>query len=148
MPMELRCPRSEQGPRDFRKVYSLLRKKGIEGRLLRRCPSILPAVSPPQPRQAEYHYDRHRDIKPFYIVLQPLPVPAEQVTRTGDDGHPQGCAEKVEDQELSPWHAQNSSHGTRHDAHPKHKSGEQDGHRPVARKEIFSSLKSRIPDSK
>src|SRR5579872_1939357 len=146
--MELRCPRSEQGPRDFRKVYSLLLKKGMEGRLLRRCPSILPAVSPPQPYQAEYYYDRHRDIKPFYVVLQPLPVPAEQVTRTGDNGHPQGCAEKVEDQELSPRHAQNSRHGSCNDAHAKHKTRKEDSYRSVACKEIVSPLKSRIPDSK
>jgi hypothetical protein len=55
---------------------------------LRMLHLVLVPASPPQERCRQHEENHDRDIDPFYLALQPLPMLAEQITRAGNHRHP------------------------------------------------------------
>lgn len=49
---------------------------------------VLVPASPPEERCREQEENRDRDIDPFYVALQPLPMLAEQIARAGNHRDP------------------------------------------------------------
>src|ERR1700758_1502220 len=77
-------------------------------RLLPGCPPI----PPPKHRRNQYHPDSYNEIKVLHLACQPIPVPPEEVTHTGDDADPHPRPQKIEEKKSFPRHAENARQRT------------------------------------
>src|SRR5579872_4780968 len=72
--------------------------------LLRRCRLVLTPAAPPEGNHYQQHENHEDRVEALHVFLQPLPVPPEQISRSGNHGYPKPRSEKVEDQESPPRH--------------------------------------------
>src|ERR1700756_2070245 len=103
-------PGSRHSPCDGRPKFRTYGRAGSDV-TLGLLHSSATAAFPPQQRGTDEKKNRSRDIESLKISLEPLPMPAKQISCAGDHGHPQCRSKKIEDHESPPRHSQHSCKG-------------------------------------
>src|SRR5580765_5087771 len=100
--------------------------------LLRMASSTLPPLSPPEEHREQNCRQQHCEIETLHDPGQFVPVPSEKISDTGNNRHPDRCAQEIENHELPPRHVEHTSQGSGDDAHSRNEAGNENREGAVA----------------
>src|ERR1700693_3727759 len=102
-----------------------------------RWASSLSPLSPPEEHREQNCRQQHCEIETPHDPREFVPVPSEKISDTGNNRHPDRCAQEIENCELPPGHVEHTSQGSGDDAHSRNEAGNKNREGAVALNQAF-----------
>ena len=96
--------------------------------------------SPPQPQPRQHNRHGNCQIEALEIMRQSPPMPAKQISRRTNRGHPNRGSKEVKKEKLPPRHVERPRQQRGQHAHAEKKSRQKNGGCPIPLKKLVSPL--------
>src|SRR5207245_4278737 len=85
--------------------------------LIRLASSTLSPLSPPEEHRDQNCRQQHCEVETLHDAGEFVPVPSEKISDTGNNSHPDRCAQEIENHKLAPGHMEHTGQRSSDDAH-------------------------------
>ena len=85
--------------------------------LIRLASSTLSPLSPPEEHREQNCRQQHCEVETLHDAGEFVPVPSEKISDTGNNSHPDRCAQEIENHKLAPGHMEHTGQRSSDDAH-------------------------------